>query len=49
MSTKPTILSAQAPIATGPAGALSAEWFKFFAALLAYTAALEARIAALEA
>lgn len=45
----PSLLSPQAAISVGPSGALSAEWFKFFAALLAYTAALEARIAALEA
>ncbi|MDV2984158.1 UNVERIFIED_CONTAM: hypothetical protein Q9R58_07575 [Methylobacteriaceae bacterium AG10] len=42
MSTKPTIPNA----ASLP---LPREWFGFFAALLAYTAALEARIAALEA
>lgn len=42
MSTKPTIPNAASL-------ALSREWFAFFSALLAYTAALEARIAALEA
>lgn len=42
MSTKPTIPNA----ASLP---LPREWFAFLAALLAYTAALEARIAALEA
>jgi hypothetical protein len=45
----PGLLSPQAPISVGPNGAMSAEWFKFIAGLLAYTAALEARIAALEA
>ncbi|MBA9067167.1 hypothetical protein FHR71_000897 [Methylobacterium sp. RAS18] len=41
MSTKPTIPNA----ASLP---LSREWFAFFSAMLAYTAALENRISALE-
>lgn len=41
MSTKPTIPNAASL-------ALSREWFSFFSALLAYTVALEARIADLE-